>query len=301
MIHGLAESSSLLGNQNITHNKELWDGEHHALSLSGYSEHLKTNTKILSTSLKRLTGFIKQHPLGGRPIEQFPTILGVGSYVWNLLQVISESDWDRFKVLPQTNAPTLIEAMRTVYSPNPISTPSPNVEMDVDVPDAKEVAFTLVTNKKGSKRKAKASSPPPTNSRNKIPLVSRAPSAPKAITTSAAPKPAATCSSSAAAAATTFKPAQSQNTPLPVPLAFKPKPKAKSFAQAAKANISGPKFAPTLSFFFFVHQFITWCSVAVCSRLSTTSSLQFWPQETKTPLIGRETQLESIEIKEKSK
>ena len=81
MIHGLAESSSLLGNQNITHNKELWDGEHHALSLSGYSEHLKTNTKILSTSLKRHTGFIKQHPLGGRPIEQFPTILGVGSYV----------------------------------------------------------------------------------------------------------------------------------------------------------------------------------------------------------------------------
>ena len=85
MIHRLAESSSLLGNQNITHNKELWDGEHHALSLSGYSEHLKTNTKMLSTSLKRLTGFIKQHPLGGRPIEQFPTILGVGSYVWNLL------------------------------------------------------------------------------------------------------------------------------------------------------------------------------------------------------------------------
>ena len=28
-------------------------------------------------------------------------------------------------------------------------------------------------------------------------------------------------------------------------------------------------------FFFFVHQFITWCSVAVCGRLSTTSSLQF--------------------------
>ena len=29
------------------------------------------------------------------------------------------------------------------------------------------------------------------------------------------------------------------------------------------------------TFFFFVHQFITWCSVAVCGRLSTTSSLQF--------------------------
>ena len=85
MIHGLAESSSQLGNQNIAHNNELWDGEYHALSLSGYSRHLETDTKILFTSLKCLTSFIKQHPLGGCPIEQFPTILGVGSYVWNLL------------------------------------------------------------------------------------------------------------------------------------------------------------------------------------------------------------------------
>jgi len=58
---------------------KLWDGEHHALLLSGYSGHLETDTKMLSTSLKCLTGFIKQHLLGGRPIEQFPTILGVGS------------------------------------------------------------------------------------------------------------------------------------------------------------------------------------------------------------------------------
>ena len=81
MIHGSAESSSHLGNQNIAHNTELWDGEHHALSLSGYSGHLETDTKMLSTFLKHLTGFIKQHPLGGHPIEQFPTILGVGSYI----------------------------------------------------------------------------------------------------------------------------------------------------------------------------------------------------------------------------
>jgi len=119
MIHGSAESSSHLGNQNITHNNKLWDGEHHTLSLSRYSEHLEMDTKILSTSLKCLTGFIKQHPLEGHPIEQFPTILGVGSYVWNLLQTISESGWDHFKISPQTNAPTLVEAMRTVYGPNP--------------------------------------------------------------------------------------------------------------------------------------------------------------------------------------
>ena len=91
MIHGSAELSSHLGNQNIAHNTELWDGEHHALSLSGYFGYLETDTKMLSISLKYLTGFIKQHPLGGCPIEQFLIILGVGSYVWNLLQAISES------------------------------------------------------------------------------------------------------------------------------------------------------------------------------------------------------------------
>ena len=120
--------------------------------------------------------------------------------------------------------------MRTVYGPNPISTSSPDVEMDVDAPEAEEVAFTLVTNKKGGKGKAKVSSPPPTNSRNKIPLVSRAPPAPTAVTASAAPKLAATCSSLAVAAATTSKPAQLQNRPPLVSLASKPKPKAKSFA-----------------------------------------------------------------------
>ena len=76
---------------NVTHDTDLWDGDHHALSLSGYSGHLETDTKMLSSSLKRLACFVKQHPLGGRPIEQFPTILGVGSYVWNLLQAVSEA------------------------------------------------------------------------------------------------------------------------------------------------------------------------------------------------------------------
>ena len=54
MIHRSAESSSYLGIQNIAHNNELWDGEHHALSLSGYSGHLETDTKMLSISLNTL-------------------------------------------------------------------------------------------------------------------------------------------------------------------------------------------------------------------------------------------------------
>jgi len=100
MIYGSAKSSSILGNQNITHNNELWDGEHHALSLFGYSGHLEMDTKMLSTFLEHLACFIKQHPLGGHPIEQFPTILRVGSYIWNLFQAISESGWNCFKVSP---------------------------------------------------------------------------------------------------------------------------------------------------------------------------------------------------------
>ena len=117
--------------------------------------------------------------------------------------------------------------MRTVYGPNPISTPSPDVEMDIDTPEAEEVAFTLVTNKKRGKGKAKVFSPPPTNSRNNIPLVSRAPPAPKAVIASAASKPAATCPSSAAAATTTSKPAQPQNRPplVPWPPSLSPRPK----------------------------------------------------------------------------
>ena len=154
MIHRLAKLSFHLGIQNIAYNTKFWDGEHYALSLFGYSGHLETDTKMLSTFLKCLTGFIKQHLIGGRPIEQFPTILGVGSYIWNLLQAISESGWDCFKVLSQTNAPTLVEAMRTVYGPNSIPTPSSNVEMDIDIPEAEEVAFTLVTNKKRNKGKS---------------------------------------------------------------------------------------------------------------------------------------------------
>ena len=237
MIHRSAESSSHLGNQNIAHNNELWDGKHHVLSLSGYSGHLETDTKMLSISLKCLTGFVKQHPLGGHPIEQFPTILGVGSYVWNLLQAISESGWDRFKVSLQTNAFTLVEAMRTVYGPNPISTPSPDVEMDVDAPEAEEVTFTLVTNKK-HKGKGKVPSPLsgfPLDSRSKTSLVSRAPPLSRTVTT----RP----------VTTTSKTIQAQMAPPPVPLASKPKPKAKSFTQAVKANVfqQTSRFAPASS------------------------------------------------------
>ena len=98
-----------------------------------YSKHLETDIKILFSSLKCLACFIKQYPLREHPIRQFPTILGVGSYVWNLLQAISESEWDHFKVSPQSNTLTLVEAMRTVYSPNLIPTPSLNIEIVVDI------------------------------------------------------------------------------------------------------------------------------------------------------------------------
>ena len=93
----------------------------------------------------------------------------------------------------------------------------------------------------------------PANSRNKIPLVLRAPPVPKTVITRAAPKPAITHLSSAAAATITSKSAQTQNAPPPVPLVSKPKPKAKLFAQVAKANISSPKFALASSHKDFLH------------------------------------------------
>ena len=57
---------------NVTHNSDLWDGDHHVLSLSGYSGHLETDTKILSSSLKRLACFVKQNPLEGALLSNFP-------------------------------------------------------------------------------------------------------------------------------------------------------------------------------------------------------------------------------------
>ena len=140
--------------------------------------------------------------------------------------------------------------MRIVYGSIPVPTPSPDVEIVVDIPKVEEVTFTLVINKK-DKGKAKMSSPPPTNSRSKILLVSRAPPVPKIVNASVASKPAITCPSSAAVATTFSKPAQSQSAPPPVSLVSKPKPKVKSFAQAAKAkNIAQqtPMFAPASSY-----------------------------------------------------
>jgi len=57
------------------------------MSLSGYDMHLETDTKVLAISLMHLACFIQKHPLKGRPIEQFPSVLGIGSYVWRLLYV----------------------------------------------------------------------------------------------------------------------------------------------------------------------------------------------------------------------
>ena len=58
MIHESAESAPQLGRRsdmmehdsvthNVTHNTDLWNSDHYALSLFGYSGHLETNIKML--------------------------------------------------------------------------------------------------------------------------------------------------------------------------------------------------------------------------------------------------------------
>ena len=196
------------------------------MSLSGCDMHLEADAKVLATSLKHLAYFIQKCPFKGCPIEQFSFILGIGFYVWRLFQAVSEAGWDHFKISSQLDAPTLVEAMRTVYGPVSVPTPTPDVEMAVDAPKAEEVAFTLVTNQK-HKSKSKIPSLPsgtPSDSRSKTSLISRALPPPKAMTT--------------CPATMTSKTIQAQITLSPVPLASKPKPKAKSFAQVVKANVS---------------------------------------------------------------
>ena len=179
-------------------------------SLSGCDMHLEADAKVLATSLRCFAYLIQKRPLKGHPIEQFSSVLEINSYVWRLLQAVSKTSWDRCKISPQPDAPTLVEAMRTVYSPVPVPTPSPDVEMAIDTPEAEEVTFTLVTNKK---RKVLS---PSSNSRSKTSLVSRASPLLKAVTTHPV--------------TTTSKTIQAQMTPSPILLASKPKLKAKLFA-----------------------------------------------------------------------
>ena len=66
---------------NVTHDTDLWDGDHHVISLSGCDMHLEADAKVFAISLRHLACFIQKRPLKGRPIEQFPSVLGIGSYV----------------------------------------------------------------------------------------------------------------------------------------------------------------------------------------------------------------------------
>ena len=136
----------------VTHDCDLWDGEHHVTSLSGHPGYIENDARVIASSVMRITRFIQKHSIEGRSIEQFPPILGISSIMWQLFQTMSASGWDRFKISPTPNAPSLVEAMRTLYSPSVPEEPSPDVEIAVDEPVVEEVPFTTVTAKKHKAR-----------------------------------------------------------------------------------------------------------------------------------------------------
>ena len=74
--------------------------------------------------------------------------------MWHLFQTVFAVGWDYFKIPPQPNSPSLVEAIRTLYGPNLPQEPSPDTEMAVNQPAVEEAPFTTVTNKK-SKGKGK--------------------------------------------------------------------------------------------------------------------------------------------------
>jgi len=84
----------------VTHDCDLWDGEHHVTSLSGHFSYLENNAIVLASFVLCIVHFIQKHPIGGHPIEQFPPILGAGSIMWHLFQTVSAIGWDCFKVSP---------------------------------------------------------------------------------------------------------------------------------------------------------------------------------------------------------
>jgi len=73
LIHKSAELSSKLENRNITYDTELWDSDHYVLLLA--------DVKVFSLFFEDFTCFIKKYPFGEYSVDQFPTILGVSSYV----------------------------------------------------------------------------------------------------------------------------------------------------------------------------------------------------------------------------
>ena len=117
--------------------------------------------------------------------------------------------------------------------------------MAVDVSKAKEVAFTLVSNKnyKEKNKVSSLSSISSSNSRSNTLLISQASSLLKAVTTCSASKPVTTYSGLAiivtfSPAITISKTVKFQIVPLLVLSAFKSKPRVKSFAQTTQANIT---------------------------------------------------------------
>jgi len=132
----------------VTHDCDLWDGEHHVTSLSSHPGYIKNDARVIVSSVMCIMRFIQKHSIEDRSIEQFPPILGIDSIMWQLFQTMSASGWDRFKISPTPNAPSLVEAMRTLYSPSVPEEPSPHLEMAVDEPVVEKVPFTTVTAKK---------------------------------------------------------------------------------------------------------------------------------------------------------
>ena len=102
----------------ITHDCDLWDGEHYVTSLFGYFGYLENDAKVLVSSVLYITCFIQKHPIESHLIEQFPSILEADSIMWRLFQTVFTAGWDCFKVSPQSDSPLLVEVMRTLYGPN---------------------------------------------------------------------------------------------------------------------------------------------------------------------------------------
>jgi len=135
--------------------------------LFGQFGYLKNDAKVLALSVLYIAYFIQKYSIGNYPIEQFPPILGADFIIWHLFQTVFAAGWDYFKVLPQSDSPSLVEAIRTLYGPNLPQKPSSDIKMSVDQPAVKGAPFTTVTNKKHKgKGKVPSSTNPPAPSQN---------------------------------------------------------------------------------------------------------------------------------------
>jgi len=74
---------------------DLWDGVFSPISLFGVEKFLSSDVQNITCLLLRVGTFIQQCHLGNKPASDYPELTEIGAALWQLINVVYESKWDR--------------------------------------------------------------------------------------------------------------------------------------------------------------------------------------------------------------